>query len=56
MRFRISKFFERGTALRQALAEDWRDKGAYVNALSITRQAFVREHFPPALNAKPASL
>jgi DNA helicase-2/ATP-dependent DNA helicase PcrA len=42
---------ERGTELRHQLSQDWRDTGAYTNALAITRQAFVREHF--STNAKP---
>jgi DNA helicase II / ATP-dependent DNA helicase PcrA len=39
------RLLERGTLLRQSLSQDWRDFGGYLNALAITREAFVREHF-----------
>lgn len=47
------RVLDRGTQLRQALSQDWRDYGAYLNALAITRQAFVQEHF--ATRARPES-
>jgi len=47
------RVLDRGMQLRQELSQDWRDNGGYQNALSITRQAFVQEHF--STNARPES-
>lgn len=47
------RLLERGTQLRQELSQDWRNNGAYANALVITQRAFVQEHF--SANARPES-
>lgn len=46
------RLLERGSELRQQLAQDWRDN-RYGSALEIIRKAFVREHF--SMSSKPES-
>ena len=48
---RSLRLLEGGTQLRRKLAQDWRDNDDYANALTMTRQAFIREHF--ATNSRP---
>ncbi len=50
---RFARFIERGEVLRIKLAEVWRDRGYYDNALSLVRDAFVTEHF--SSSSKPES-
>lgn len=47
------RLLERGTVLRQGLSQNWRENGAYVNALDIIKQAFLQEHF--STDTKPES-
>jgi len=42
------RLLDRGTQLRQALSQDWRDHGAYASAVNIVRQTFVQQHFAMA--------
>ena len=47
------RFLDRGTQLREALSQNWRDTKRYADALEIVRQAFVRDYF--STNTKPES-
>ncbi|MCR4470022.1 UvrD-helicase domain-containing protein [Burkholderia sp. SCN-KJ] len=42
---RTIRILDVGTLLRQELSQDWRDNGAYRNALEVTRQAFIQQNF-----------
>tara|TARA_R110002049_G_scaffold273474_1_gene451229 strand:+ start:11578 stop:13389 length:1812 start_codon:yes stop_codon:yes gene_type:complete len=39
------RLLKRGEKIRQDFGLDWRQHGAYLNALAITRLAFVQQHF-----------
>ncbi len=42
------RLLERGNLLRNALEQNWRERGRYADALDITRLAFVQDHFSSA--------
>jgi DNA helicase II / ATP-dependent DNA helicase PcrA len=46
------RLLDRGALLRDQLSEDWRTHGGYVNALTIVRLAFTREHFATATRSE----
>lgn len=39
------RLLKRGEKIRQDIALDWRNSGAYTNALALVREAFVEQHF-----------
>lgn len=47
------RLLSRGTSFRQTIGQDWLENGCYLNALKITKEAFVQEHF--STNSKPES-
>ncbi|MBN3767846.1 ATP-dependent helicase [Burkholderia sp. Ac-20365] len=47
------RILDRGTRLRQALSQDWRDYGEYRNALELVRRTFVQQHL--STGTKPES-
>lgn len=39
------RLLRRGEKIRQDIGVDWRDNGAYTNALALVREAFLEQHF-----------
>lgn len=39
------RLLKRGEQIRQDFGHDWRENGCYINALPLTRAAFLRQHF-----------
>ena len=42
------RLLDRGVQLRQELAQNWRDNGAYRNSLEIIERTFIQDHFAMA--------